>query len=152
MELSKKEKKAIYDRAYKARNRERRRNNQHRWYEENKERVIKRDRFKYLVRREKDPVGYTLSRIKAKAKKEGKEFNLTRDDIMIPKYCPVLGIELKFGSYANRNSGPSVDRIDNTKGYVKGNIGIISMKANMHKSDMSIQDVERLLAYMKGEI
>ena len=63
-------------------------------------------------------------------------FNLELSDIKIPSHCPILGIPLVsvvgcgMGSIKARNNSPSIDRIDNTKGYVKGNVTIISMRAN----------------------
>lgn len=50
--------------------------------------------------------------------------------------CPALGIPLKFGTGNKpcRNS-PSIDKIVPSKGYVKGNIQVLSYKANSMKSD-----------------
>lgn len=42
--------------------------------------------------------------------------------------------------------------MDNTKGYIRGNIRVISNLANMYKGNMTIAQCERLLAYMKGEL
>jgi len=60
------------------------------------------------------------------------EFDLDVEDFDIPTHCPILGIELNYGA---RNNKPSVDRIDSSKGYVKGNIGIISVLANRKKDE-----------------
>jgi len=79
---------------------------------------------------------------KERAKKKGLAFNIEESDIDIPIICPILGIPIyKIGS-EDKPSGPcansaSLDRIDNTKGYVKGNVAIISHKANTMKHNAS---------------
>lgn len=79
------------------------------------------------------------------------EFNLTIDDIDIPDYCPVLGIKLDTENFGrgNQDYKPSIDRIDAKKGYIKGNICIISGRANRIKSDATIAELEAILKYMK---
>lgn len=97
-----------------------------------------------------NPQGTILKRIKQRAKKKGLEFNLTKEDIIIPEICPVLGIRLQVGNKKGiEPNAPSVDRIDNSKGYVKGNIKIISWRANSLKKDASIEEFEKILQYMK---
>lgn len=92
-----------------------------------------------------------INKLKASAKSRGLDFDLQTQDIVIPDFCPVtlrpFDWEVKMGP-----DRPSVDRIDTSKGYVKGNVRVISQKANACKSDLTIEEVERLLAYMKGEI
>lgn len=87
-----------------------------------------------------------------RAKKKGFEFNITIDDIPeIPKYCIVLGIEIKENTtHAPLDSSPSLDRIDSTKGYIKGNIRIISNRANRIKSDSTVEELELILKDMKS--
>ena len=70
---------------------------------------------------------------------------------MIPEYCPILKIKLGSvrQSFSDRESSPSLDRIDITKGYMKDNIQVISFKANRHKSDMTLDDIERLYEYVR---
>ena len=59
-------------------------------------------------------------------------FNLTLDDIFIPKRCPALGILLAPGS---RGPGsPTLDRIIPSLGYTKGNVVVLSALANQIKS------------------
>lgn len=48
--------------------------------------------------------------------------------------CPIFNIEFKWGSADGRYNCPSLDRIDNDKGYVKGNVIFVSSKANTIKS------------------
>lgn len=49
------------------------------------------------------------------------------------------------------DNSPSIDRIDNLKGYTKENIKIISHRANAIKRDASVEEVEKILKYMKGD-
>lgn len=84
-----------------------------------------------------------LARAKARARERGHEFDLELSDIHIPTHCPVLGIALvahKGRSGGNPNS-PALDRIDNNKGYVKGNVMVISHRANMMKVDASPEEL-----------
>ena len=55
--------------------------------------------------------------------------------------CPITGLLLEFGSASGRDNSPSIDRIDNSKGYVEGNVRWISMKANMIKSKYTSKDL-----------
>lgn len=105
-----------------------------------------------LARRRNDPIGYLLRQVKYRAKKLGKEFDLTIEDLEIPETCPVFGIPLFLVSGRRGPNSYSIDRIDNSKGYVKGNVRVISFLANSRKGDMTIEQVENLLKYMKGEI
>ena len=71
----------------------------------------------------------------------------------VPKYCPILGIPLKVGKLKGSNGGgtdnsPSLDRIDNNKGYTKDNIQIISRKANQMKSNATLKEIGKLYNYM----
>lgn len=144
MAYKNKEDKNACQQRYQKRHRDRQNKWQRDWYNRNKE----KESLRKQDQRTTDPIGYILSRIKSKAKREGREFNLSREDIVIPEICPVLLIPLKFGPYKERWSSPSVDRIDNSRGYTKDNVAIISFKANMYKSNMSKEDIKRLYDYV----
>lgn len=73
-------------------------------------------------------------RAKTRSKKYNYEFNIEESDIIIPKYCPLLEIPIELGSKDDYENSPSLDRIDNNKGYIKGNVWIISKKANSMKN------------------
>ena len=87
--------------------------------------------------------------IKNSAKGRNTEFSITIEDIIIPKSCPLLGIELTniLGRGGVIDSNPSVDRIDNSKGYIKGNVWVISKLANRMKSSAT---KEQLLMFAKN--
>ncbi len=89
-------------------------------------------------------------RAKKRSEKNGIEFNIEIGDIVIPSVCPVFGFSFEVGNGKGpTDKSPSLDRIDNTKGYVKGNIQVISFKANRMKNDCNVEDVEKLLCFMK---
>jgi len=109
----------------------------------------------YDYRRRK-PEQYLLRNARYRAKKMGVPFGLCLGDIMIPEVCPVLGIKIELGagrtlSGWERNSSPSLDRVDNNKGYVKGNVRVISLRANGLKGAASIEELRAVLEYMEGK-
>lgn len=70
-----------------------------------------------------------------RAKDQALPFDLVEEDIIIPTHCPYLGIELTHHAPrgTNRGSVCSLDRIIPELGYVKGNVEVISHKANSMK-------------------
>ena len=93
------------------------------------------------------PRYYLWSNAKGRAAKKGIPFNIDLEDITIPETCPLLGIPMFSGTRESgpiRNS-PTLDRIYPEKGYVKGNVWVVSYKANTMKSDATPTEV-RLLA------
>lgn len=103
-------------------------------------------RQKYLA----DHPKKILSRVKSRAKGLGIPFNLTVEDIIIPKTCPVLGIEINvsIGKKGYCPNSPSVDRIKPEIGYIKGNVRIISARANLLKSNASLDEMRLVLEDM----
>ena len=89
---------------------------------------------------------------RARAKRNGIEFTITVDDFEIPGRCPIFDIPLVSGAGTVHNGSPSLDRIVGSLGYVPGNVRCISHLANRRKSDMTIEQIERLLRYAKGEL
>jgi len=87
--------------------------------------------------------------IKSRCKKTGREFSIDLEDIIIPEKCPVFGFELKREDKQTWMCAPSVDRIDSSKGYIKGNITVVSRRANILKRDATINELEQLLNYYK---
>ena len=82
---------------------------------------------------------YLLQRAKCHAKAKNIEISITWEDIKIPKECPILKhpFVLLDPKYTY-----SIDRIDNTKGYVPGNIAIISRLANTMKNCASKKELQ----------
>lgn len=88
--------------------------------------------------------------IRSRARKENRECSILPEDIVVPDFCPVLGIPLMAGSEAPLDNRPSVDRFDNSRGYIKDNIRVISYRANQLKRDATVDEVRRILHYMEG--
>lgn len=95
-----------------------------------------------------DPRKQMVVNARRRARERNLEFNLVIEDFEIPDICPVLNIPLKVQTKQSVNS-PSLDRIDSTKGYVKGNVEVISWRANDIKSNATILELEQILKYMK---
>lgn len=104
------------------------------WREANRERVL-------------------FHRLKIQSKKRDLDFDLTLEDIVIPTHCPILGIPITLELGKGLTSGsPSVDRIDNTKGYVKGNIQIISNQANTMKNKATPEELRKFAEWVLNEL
>jgi hypothetical protein len=84
---------------------------------------------------------------KSRCKKLGIPFNLTADDLAIPEYCPILGIKLEINRKMQDNS-PSLDRVKPGLGYVKGNVNIISSRANRIKNDGTLEEHQKIVDYL----
>jgi predicted Fe-S protein YdhL (DUF1289 family) len=94
-----------------------------------------------------------LCRSRNRAVEIGVPFDLTRADIVIPETCPVLGIPISTTARGRQNdNSPSIDRIDNSLGYTRENIKVVSWRANRLKSDGHIEDFEKILKYMRSNI
>lgn len=77
-----------------------------------------------------------------RANKKGIEFSIIKKDIIIPEICPILKKPLKVGNKNNYSFSPSLDRLDNTKGYTKDNTIVISTKANRMKNSATLEELK----------
>lgn len=80
------------------------------------------------------------------ARREGIEFDLTIDDIVWNTHCPVFGFELSY-LISDKDRSPSLDRHDPNKGYVKGNVVVMSLRANRAKWNLTTSEVKSLYEY-----
>lgn len=121
---------------------------------------LKRSREKHKEARESkrkserinNPILVRLRGVKARAKRQGREFTITVDDFQqLPTLCPILGIELNYDNDKQEDSSPSFDRIDNNKGYIPGNVQIISWKANNLKKDGALEDFKLLVKWLEEQ-
>jgi hypothetical protein len=82
-------------------------------------------------------------------KQTGQQWDITLEDISFPTHCPILGIELDYFAPSRQENSVSFDRIDNSKGYVKGNVIICSWRANRIKNDGTEDEHRRIADYLK---
>lgn len=112
-----------------------------------------REKFLEICRRskERNPKKHLLNTAKRRANERGWEFSITEQDIDIPDVCPALGIpiEKKFGERRHLRA-PSIDRIDNDKGYVPGNVKVISYRANIIKGIGTAEEHEMIAKWMRS--
>lgn len=120
---------------------------QNRYYETNREHDL--DRQQRL--RWANPERTLLRNAKGRAKLKGLPFDLTLQDITIPERCPVFDIPIIIGGECKENS-PSLDRVSPKLGYIKGNVRVISWKANRKKQDSTIDELEKIIAYMRASL
>jgi hypothetical protein len=85
----------------------------------------------------------SLIRTKSYAKRVGIPFSITATDLLpVPKRCPVLRIPLRYGTRRDRCNTPSIDRIVPKRGYVPGNVMIISYRANRIKNNATPRELQ----------
>ncbi len=94
------------------------------------------------------------SHARKRAKANNLEIDISPNDIPdIPSVCPILGIKLKRNinksKHGPSDNSPSLDRIDCQKGYIKGNIRIISNRANRIKSNATLEELEKIYKDLK---
>jgi len=96
---------------------------------------------------------YLFHHAKTRAKKKGLPFNLDLSDIFIPEFCPVLThIRLNNSNSRLGFDSPTVDRLIPQLGYVKGNVRVISWRANNIKTDASWQELMSVATWLEGEL
>jgi|SRR5882672_2925655 len=92
--------------------------------------------------RKLNPEKHLLWRLKGRARKLGVHFNLTIEDIKIPERCPLLGIKInKPNTGRLGDNSLSFDRINPKLGYIKGNVLIVSNRANTLKGNSNSREL-----------
>lgn len=88
------------------------------------------------------------SRNKPKTKTQRKGLTIADYKALIVTHCPLLGVELSYSAYTG-NTTPSnyasLDKIDPSKGYVKGNVQIVSFRANTLKNSATLEELKMIV-------
>lgn len=119
----------------------RERSKKHYWI--NKEAIQQGLKEKYILQPERRLLTFARKR----AKDKGLPFDLSVGDITIPAVCPVLGIPLFPNEQTVGPNSPTIDRIVGELGYVRGNVVVVSFRANTIKNDATLDDLRRIIAF-----
>lgn len=116
----------------------------------------RRGRVKWIEKTlKKDPSLFLWFRTKWAASAKGLDFDLDPEDLKIPEFCEVLGLRIVVkmpetgGRRGAKDEAASVDRLNSSLGYVKGNVRIISNLANTIKNFGTARQHELVAAYMR---
>ena len=104
--------------------------------------------------RQKHPINMMLIQARKSARSRKLKFNLTLAHLktLVVDKCPILGVLLMYGTcvgHASSNAA-SVDRLDSSKGYVIGNVSIISYRANLIKNDGTAKEHRLIAEFMES--
>ena len=158
------EKVAAGKKAWALANRDRVRASQKRWNDENKEwRTAYNKQYSQSHKKERQiyngrPDNH-LKRLVRTAILRSKSNKLEFDEHALysiitpqPVICACCKKILDYSIGRGRNNAegsPSIDRINNSKGYIAGNIAIICLRCNRIKRDSTIYEIEYIFSYMK---
>lgn len=98
-----------------------------------------------------NPEKHLWSRAKYRAKQRNLDFDIDVEDVVIPDVCPILGIKIEVLTMDRTGKvpgSPALDRIDSSKGYIKGNVHVISDRANQLKSDGTAEELKAVADWM----
>lgn len=98
--------------------------------------------IKYLI---------TVARCRNARQGNKHEFTITAADLTLPATCPILGIPLRKSRQSKlgpKDDSFSLDRIDSTKGYIPGNVAIISWRANRLKNNGTAAEHARIAVWI----
>lgn len=108
------------------------------------ERAWKRVRDGYKKRTTADPRLKLLYSSRSRAALLGLQHSILVDDIVIPNRCPVLDVPFVEGTYHT----PSLDRINSTKGYIPGNVQVMTHQANAMKNNATPEELRQFALWI----
>ena len=95
-----------------------------------------------------DPFSRWYSQVKSRAKSSGIPFSLSKEDFRLSDFCPILGYPLVKNNGTKLFNSATVDRIIPELGYTKGNIQIISARANTMKNNANLDELKLFTAWI----
>ena len=98
-----------------------------------------------VAARLRDPRPWILGEARRRAREQGIPCELTKEDVVIPQICPVLGLVLQVNVGRAKDNSPSLDRLVPALGYIRGNVRVISFRANTLKSNATAAELTAVL-------
>lgn len=156
-----KAKKKAASAAWQAANQGRVREYKQRSWERNRSRIKQERRAKREAAYLADPRGMwlleTFRAAQTRAKRRGIRFDDSAPEIDLPDRCPILGIALSWNARRGVHAAdsPSLDRIVPERGYVAGNLRVISNRANTLKNNATLEEIRLIMADLersRGEL
>lgn len=114
------------------------------YYQKNRERI--------LARKKADPWSGRMRNAKDRATAKNLDYDLDREylDTIYTTHCPVLGLELSYTeNTVLADNSATIDRINPELGYVKGNVQILSHKANRMKSNATTEELLKFADWVR---
>lgn len=142
-------------RRYRAENTEKCRGATRSWVANNREAIKEYRRRKWRTR--EGWAKAAVFRCRRRAQSKGLECTITFESVMAvwpaDDVCPVLGVLFEIGGEgAERDNSPSIDRVDNERGYTPDNIQVISCRANALASNATPAELRAVAAWKEARI
>jgi hypothetical protein len=107
-----------------------------------------------LISDESYRIRYLLIGARNRAAKRGMDFDSGLLEALLraglPVLCPCCNLKIDYANLSRTNGKqPSLDRMDNKKGYTVANVKIICFRCNILKNAATITDIKNILAYME---
>lgn len=115
---------------------------------ENSEKIKRKNQIR--IQTESGYMGYLIVQLRSKDNKQNRETDIDIDHIrkLIDKQnnrCVYSGVDLTWRAKSGIHQA-TIDRIDSSKGHIKGNCQLTTIPINSFKSDLNDQDFRRLIS------
>jgi hypothetical protein len=94
------------------------------------------------------PEAQMWNKARIRARKLGLPFDILPSDVVIPEVCPLLEIKIQVQKGTSSGNSPTLDKIIPHLGYVKGNVWVISKKANQIKTNATFSELKTFFKNM----
>jgi len=86
--------------------------------------------------------------------RKGVKTKLRPEDILpLPNKCPILGIQLDYGTRGQAHDATaSIDKLIPELGYSKGNVAVLSRRANRIKNDATLAELKAIVSWMEQQL